>query len=106
MRHQAQDRARESVGSGGRDDTKIHITDKEWEAIQAGAISDSKLTKILKYADTEDVRKKATPKATTTVTPAKAGKIAAYRASGYTIAEIAEALGMSTSTVSKYLKEH
>ena len=82
----------------------ITISDKEWEAIQAGAISDQKLTKILKYADKEDLRKRATPRSNNSLSQAKQNKISAMAASGYTNAEIAEALGVSTSTVSKYLK--
>lgn len=101
-KHIALNDARYSVGASGKR-TKIAITDKEWEAIQAGAITDSKLTKILRYADEKDVRQKATPRSATQMTTAKLNKIQAMKASGHTNAEIAEAVGMSTSTVSKYL---
>ena len=82
----------------------IKLTDKEWEAIQAGAISDNKLTEILKYTDVDDLRQRATPRQTTTLSEAKAGKIRAMQASGYSTSEIAEALGVSTSTVTNYLE--
>lgn len=95
--------ARASVGASGKE-TRINITDKEWEAIQAGAISDSKLSSILRYTDPDRVRELAMPKTTTQVSQAKANKIAAMSASGHTIAEIAEATGLSTSTVSQYIK--
>lgn len=88
----------------GAQRTPITISDREWEAIQAGAISDSKLDKILKYADSEVVREKATPRQKTTIPPAKANKAHMMYNSGYTLAEIADALGVSTSTVSKFLK--
>ena len=88
----------------GAQRTPITISDREWEAIQAGAISDSKLDKILKYADSEVVREKATPRQKTTIPPAKANKAQMMYNSGYTLAEIADALGVSTSTVSKFLK--
>lgn len=88
----------------GAQRTPITISDREWEAIQAGAISDSKLDKILKYADSEVVREKATPRQKTTIPPAKANKAQMMYKSGYTLAEIADALGVSTSTVSKFLK--
>lgn len=93
--------ARAEVGAGSKKN-QIKITDREWEAIQAGAISDSMLTQILKYTDTDRLRELATPKATQMST-AKISKAKAYAASGFTIAEIAEALGVSSSTVSKYL---
>ena len=88
----------------GAQRTPITISDREWEAIQAGAISDSKLDKILKYADSEVVREKATPRQKTTIPPAKVNKAHMMYNSGYTLAEIADALGVSTSTVSKFLK--
>lgn len=95
-------KARIAVGASGKD-TRINITDKEWEAIQSGAISDSKLTKILRYADQDVIRQKATPKSNGTLSAAQVSRIKALAASGYTNAEIAEVLGKSTSTVSKYL---
>lgn len=82
----------------------IKITDKEWEAIQSGAISENKLTQIINNADMDVLKKYATPRATTTLSPAKLKKITSMNASGYSLAEIAEALGVSTSTVSKHLK--
>lgn len=87
----------------GAERTPVVITDREWEAIQAGAISESKLTQILNNADIDSLRQRATPRVTTTLSTAKINRIAAMSASGYSTSEIAEALGVSTSTVSKYL---
>ncbi len=94
--------ARASVGASGKD-TRITLTDREWEAIQAGAVSDSKLSQILRYTDPDVIRQRATPKTTTQLTTAKANKLKAMKASGYTNEEIAKALGCSPSTVSKYI---
>ena len=93
--------ARISVGASGKD-SRIRITDNEWKAIQAGAISDSMLTQILRYADADEIRQRATPRSTTELSTAKINKINSMLNSGFTNAEIAEALGVSTSTVSKY----
>ena len=93
--------ARAAVGASSKD-SKITISDKEWEAIQAGAISDSMLSQILRYADTDAVRVRATPRSTTQLSQAKVNKIKAMMASGFTNAEIAESLGVSTSTINKY----
>lgn len=98
---QALSAARQKVGAKRN---SIDITDREWEAIQAGAISENKLTQILNHTDTDKLRQRATPRATSTLSNAAQARIKAYNASGYTTAEIAEALGISTSTVSKYLK--
>lgn len=81
----------------------IDISDKEWEAIQAGAVSENILKKILDNTDIDKIRERATPRSTTSISTAKANKISAMKASGHTTAEIAQALGISTSTVSKYL---
>ncbi len=93
--------ARASVGAKR---IPINITDREWEAIQSGAISHSKLSQILNHADKDELRKRATPRTTTSLSEAKINKISTMNASGYTIAEIAKRLGVSTSTVSKYMK--
>ena len=102
IRRYALEDARNSVGAKGSE-KRINITDKQWEAIQAGAISSTKLTEILRYTDPDAIKKRAMPKATTTLTPAKINRLKNMNNSGYTIAYIAEALGVSTSTVSKYL---
>lgn len=96
--------ARQLVGADSKG-SKIDITPKEWEAIQEGAISDSKLTQILRYTDTNTVRAMAMPRTMTTLSTAKVSKVKAMAKSGYTLAEIADSLGVSTSTVSKYIAE-
>lgn len=102
IRRLAIDDARASVGASGKN-SRIEITDKEWEAIQAGAISDNKLKKILRYSDPDAIKQRAMPRTTSSLSVAQTGKLKAMKNSGYTIAQIAEALGVSTSTVSKYL---
>ena len=81
----------------------IKLTDKEWEAIQAGAISENKLKQIINNVNIDELRQRAKPRTTTSLSSAKISKISSMNASGYSIAEIAQALGVSTSTVSKYL---
>lgn len=97
---QALTQARAAVGAKRE---TIKITDREWEAIQAGAISENKLTQIIDNVDIDSLRQRATPRATTSLSQAKQAKIASMNASGYSTSEIAEALGVSTSTVSDYL---
>lgn len=93
--------ARQQVGAKR---STVAITDKEWIAIQAGAVSPSRLTSILRNSDPDTVRKLATPRTYKTMTPAKVAKMKAYKNSGYTTAQIAEALGVSSSTISNYLR--
>ena len=83
---------------------RISLTDKEWEAIQAGAVSSTTIDKVMRYSDPDSIRAKAMPKTTKQLTPAKLNKLKAMASSGmYTNQEIANALGCSPSTVSQYL---
>ena len=95
---------RDEVGSVSRSKRSIDITDREWEAIQAGAISESKLKQILNNTDVDALRQRATPKTTSTLSPAQINRAKALAASNYTLAEIAEKMGKSPSTISNYLK--
>lgn len=94
--------ARNSTGASGKR-TRITISDGEWTAIQSGAISDTTLSEILRYAEPKTVRERATPRRTTQLSDARISRIKAMANSGHTNAEIAEALGISTSAVSRYL---
>lgn len=95
---------RAQIGAVKRSDRNIEITDREWEAIQAGAISEHKLKQILDNTDVDSLRQRATPRATTTLSQGKINKIRAMNSSSYTIEEIARSIGVSPSTVSNYLK--
>lgn len=99
---QALDQMRKQVGAKRE---LVKITDKEWEAIQAGAISPNKLKTIINNADMDTLRQLATPRSTKQLSQAKINHIATLRRSGYTNAEIAAKLGVSPSTIVKYLKE-
>lgn len=96
--------SRNDVGSISRRDRNIEITDKEWEAIQAGAISENKLIQILNNADSDKLRQRATPRSTNELSEAKINRIKALAANDISLGEIANKLGVSTSVVSKYLK--
>ena len=98
---QALKKARTAVGAKR---VTVDITEREWEAIQAGAISDNQLSKILMKTDLDVIRKYATPKDNKSLSQAKINKIKNMEASGFTTAEIADAVGVSSSTVIKYVK--
>lgn len=101
---QAITKYRQEVGSIARRDRNIDINDREWEAIQAGAISETVLKKILNNTDIDKLRERATPRVTNTLSSAQVNRIKALSASNYTLEQIASKLGVSTSTVNKYLK--
>ena len=98
---QALDKARRQVGAKRE---LIKISDLEWEAIQAGAISPNKLQQILNNSDLDVVRQKATPKVTNSLSQAKVNHIATLKESGYTNEQIASKLGVSVSTIINHMK--
>lgn len=83
----------------------VHITDREWEAIQAGAITNSKLTAILNNTDLTRVKELATPRANPVMTTAKVAKAKQLLASGRTPSEVADILGVSRSTLTTSMSE-
>jgi DNA-binding CsgD family transcriptional regulator len=100
---QALTKARLDVGAKR---TPIFITDKEWEAIQSGAISENILQKIIRNTDIDRLRQLATPRSASGLSAAKQARISSMKVSGYTTAEIARAIGVSASTVSNYLNSN
>lgn len=89
--------ARNVVGASKK---RIYISDDEWEAIQAGAVSSNRLEKILNNADSDRLKQLSTPRLSPQASKAKISKAKQLLASGYTHAEIGQYLGMSASWVS------
>ena len=92
-------KARASVGASKKD-VEIHVTKKEWEAINANAISHSKVTTILNNMNSKELKELAVPKQKKIISDTQKARMKAM-SNTYTIAQIAEALGVSPSTVSK-----
>ena len=85
---------------------KLEITDKQWQAVQAGAVKITTLRKLIDYGDQDRIRELATPR-NSSLPLMSAGNISLAKAmlnSGYTLAQVADALNVSASTVSKYTK--
>ncbi len=93
---------RSEFGSVSRKEREIRITDREWEAIQSHAVGKTILRRILNNANVDELRERATPRTKTSMTQGQINRIKAMSAS-YTIAQIAEKLGVSPSTVSNVL---
>lgn len=94
-------RARAKVGAKR---VEIEISDREWEAIQAGAISPTRLSQIVMKADKDRLRKLAMPKTMTVLSENKIRRAKAMANAGHTTSDIAQSLGVSVSTINKHLK--
>ncbi len=101
IRNQALSEARTRTGAKKH---AIQIKDREWEAIQAGAVSPSRLTQILQNTDLDRIKQLATPRTLTSMSPTRISRARTMLNAGYTQAEVSEALGVSTSTLSNALK--
>lgn len=103
IRTQEMQKARDELGAHKQ---RIDITPREFEAIQANAISTNKLKEILANANEDAIRKMASPNDSKTImTDAKIDLMTTMYNSGmYTQKDIAEKFGVSTTMVSKAVK--
>ena len=90
--------ARARVGTKNQDHS-IHLTQREWEAINANALSPTKVRSILNYVPIEELRTLATPRQANVMSPAKISRARSMLSSGRTWTEVADALGVPVSTV-------
>lgn len=102
IRGQELNRARALVGAKKH---LVEITDSEWEAIQAHAISSSTLTKIMNNTDLDKLKQRATPRTSIGMTPTKITIAKNMLDIGYTQAEVADKLGVSVSTLRRSINE-
>lgn len=102
LKSQALEEARARVGAKR---AVISITDREWRAIQAGAISPSALKKILLNTDLDALRKRAMPRTSSSgLSPARTSRARQMLALGNTRADVADALGVSIYTLDQALE--
>lgn len=97
-RNRALTTARERLGASKRD-VEVNITPKEWEAIQAGAITNTTLVKILNNCDMDQVRNYSMPRDRATLSDSQVSRIQSMYNRGMTYADIASVIGVSVGTV-------
>ena len=78
---------------------RIDLTQEEWNAIQAGALSNNKVKQVLDNANIDRVKELATPRTKILMTNAKTSRARAMLAAGFTQAEVADQLGVSLTTL-------
>jgi len=77
----------------------IRISEREWEAIQMGAISKTKLEKILRNADMDQIKAYATPR-TDHPLGGRESRARMLLDAGYSVSEVADAIGASPYQIS------
>lgn len=90
---------REARARVGADKVDIVLSDREWEAIQAGAVSAHRLKDIMRYSNMDRIQELAMPKRKVLMTGTKINRAKAMLAGGATQAEVARALGVSLTTL-------
>lgn len=97
--------ARAMVGASKE---RINITDREWEAIQANAISNDKLARIVNNSNLDILKERATPRNKPTSSSLTANQMNLIKQMSnsnlYSQSDIAKALGISTSLVSEVIR--
>ena len=101
LKSRALTNARATTGSAKQ---HIKISDKECESIQAVAISTNNLKKIKDNSDLDSLKQLAMPRENSLMSPVKIAKAKAMQANGYQSNEIADALGVSVSSLYKALE--
>jgi hypothetical protein len=96
LESQALETARTRTGAKKQ---RIEISQEEWNAIQAGALHDTKVRAILDNADMDIVVKLATPRPSRLMSNADTKRAQRMLDSGISRAEVAKALGVSVSTL-------
>lgn len=102
LRGQALAEARIRTGAKKK---SIELLPKEWEAIQAGAISNNLLNQVLNNTNLDLVKQYATPHSSKTLSAAKLNKAKVLLDRGYTQAEVAGMLSVSTNLLMNSLDE-
>lgn len=98
LKQQAIAAARVRTGADGAS-SRITIEPDEWKAIQSGAVSTKMLTDIIRFSDSDRLKQLATPKKEDAMSLSNANRAKGMLKNGRTYAEVAEALGVSVSTV-------
>ena len=104
MSQQSVTKYRAELNALTRKERNIVIDDKEWEAIQAGAISNNKLKQILDNCDPDSLRERAMPRNRKSLSTPQVNRIKALANSNFTLNQIAEKMNLSPSTISNILK--
>lgn len=105
IRNRAINLARDAVNNGVHQKRyRIELTDREWEAIQAGAISNEKMKQVIRYSDKTELRKRATPRKPASMKPSTKSRARMMLNAGYAPSTVASELGISIDLLRREFK--
>ena len=89
------------VVNGGRHVKRyrIELSDREWEAIQAGALSETQFRRVIRYSDKNELKQRAIPRRSTGMKASTRSRARMLLQNGYTVADVASMLGVSANTL-------
>ena len=109
MKNQTLTECRRRAGANKKN-VYVELNERKIEAMNAGALSSSNITKVINNCDKDKFKKLAMPRSTNALSKVDQLKIqhlieaSKGKKNGYTIDEIAKLVGCSASTVKKYAK--
>ena len=83
---------------------RVTFTEREWEAVQKGAVSHTLLTSLLKNADSATVKQLAMPREDKSMSAASIARATQMLRQGFTTAEVAAAFDVSVNILNKNVK--
>lgn len=84
---------------------RVIFTDREWEAIQAGAVHHTFLQDLLRNANDKEIKQRSMPRETMTISSARKTRISNMINLGYTQKEIADMMDIPVSQIQTVSKE-
>lgn len=105
VRYQSLEEARLQTGAAKQriGSESVPFLQREWDAIQAGAVSSTLLREVLSNSNMDRVKELATPRSRSSLTPGQLALAKTMRSSGRGLSEIADALGIPRSTIADNL---
>jgi len=98
----ALENARDAVNGGTHVKRyRIELTDREWEAIQAGAISDTQFQRVIRYSDSNELKKRALPRENSGMNASAKSRARMLLNNGLAPSTVANELGVSLDTLRK-----
>lgn len=96
IKYQSLQEGREATGANK---SRVYVTDREWLAIQSHAIGHTKLSEIMANGDMDRIKELAAPRRRSSLSPGQMARAQAMLATGKSLTQVAEQLGIPRTTL-------